>query len=143
MVDGGIRDKVKRSEIRTDYGLQENRKIESGEMETFANMFESEDLDMNSLNSNLAELLKTNQTELPRKLKEVGQELAFCFAVNGELYEKFAASLTRNQDNNNQNQPQTRQFQTLTTQSVDSKSEMRDMLLKFGVSETLNKRLGN
>ena len=143
LLDAPLPDNVNRSVIPPAFALQQHTPIESGEMETFAHMFESEDLDMNSLNSNLAELLKTNQTELPRKLKEVGQELAFCFAVNGELYEKFAASLTRNQDNNNQNQPQTRQFQTLTTQSVDSKSEMRDMLLKFGVSETLNKRLGN
>ncbi|MEM7716048.1 MAG: S8 family serine peptidase [Cyanobacteria bacterium P01_A01_bin.68] len=143
LLDAALPDNVNRSVIPPAFALQQHTAVESGEIETFAYMFESEDLDINSLNSNLAELLKTNQTELPKKLKEVGQELAFCFATNGELYDKFAASLTRDKDNKNQNQPQTRQFQTLTTQNVDSKSEMRDMLLKCGISETLNKRLGN
>jgi len=143
LLDAPLPDNINRSVIPPAFALQQHTAVESGEMETFAHMFESEDLDINSLNSNLAELLKTNQTELPKKLKEVGQELAFCFAANEELYDKFAASLSRDKDNNNQNQPQTRQFQTLTTQNVDSKSEMREMLLKCGISETLNKRLGN
>ncbi|MEO1763616.1 MAG: S8/S53 family peptidase [Cyanobacteria bacterium J06629_18] len=141
LLDAALPDNVNRSVIPPAFALQQHTPVESGEMETFAHMFELEDLDINSLNSNLAELLKTGETELPKKLKEVGQELAFCFAANGELYDKFAASL--NQDKkNNQQQPQTRQFQTLTTQNTDSQSEMRDMLINLGISETLNHKLG-
>ncbi|MEL6462290.1 MAG: S8/S53 family peptidase [Cyanobacteria bacterium J06621_15] len=142
LLDAALPDNVNRSVIPPAFALQQHTPVESGEMETFAHMFELEDLDINSLNSNLAELLKTGETELPKKLKEVGQELAFCFAANGELYDKFAASL--NQDKkNNQQQPQTRQFQTLTTQNTDSQSEMRDMLINLGISETLNHKLRN
>jgi len=139
LLDAALPDNVNQSVIPPAFALQQHTAVESGEMETFAHLFESEELDINSLNSNLAELLQTKETELPKKLKEVGQELAFCFAANGELYDKFAASLNKDK----QQQPQTRQFQTLTTQNTDSKSEMREMLLKFGVSETLNKKLGN
>ncbi|MEM6400299.1 MAG: subtilisin-like serine protease, partial [Cyanobacteria bacterium P01_D01_bin.116] len=142
LLDAPLPDNVNRSVIPPAFALQQHTPVESGEMETFAHMFESEELDINALNSNLAELLKTKETELPKKLKEVGQELAFCFAANGELYEKFAASLNQGK-NNNQQQLQTMQFQTLTTQTTDYQGEMRDMLLNFGISETLNHKLGN
>ncbi|MEM1392719.1 MAG: S8 family serine peptidase [Cyanobacteria bacterium P01_H01_bin.150] len=142
LLDAPLPDNVNRSVIPPAFALQQHTPVESGEMETFAHMFESEELDINALNSNLAELLQTKEAELPKKLKEVGQELAFCFAANGELYEKFAASLNQGK-NNNQQQLQTMQFQTLTTQTTDYQGEMRDMLLNFGVSETLNKKLAN
>ncbi|BAY83851.1 protease [Calothrix parasitica NIES-267] len=143
LLDAPLPDNLNRSVIPPAFALQQHTAVESGEIETFAHMFESEELDINSLNSNLAELMKTSERELPKKLKEVGQELAFCFAANGELYDKFAASLNRDKDKNNQQQPQNRQFQTLTTQNTDSKREMREMLLKCAISETLNKKLGS
>lgn len=142
LLDAPLPDNVNQTVIPPAFALQQHTAVESGEMETFAHMFESVDLDINSLNSNLAQLMQTKETELPKKLKEVGQELAFCFAANGELYDKFAASLNQDKDNNNQQQPQTRQFQTLTTQNTDSQGEMREILLKLGISETLNKKLG-
>lgn len=146
LLDAPLPDNINRSVIPPAFALQQHTAVESGEMETFAHMFESVEVDISTLNSNLAELLQTSETELPKKLKEVGQELAFCFAANGELYDKFAASLSKDKDISdsldNQRSP-TRQFQTLTTQNADSKNEMRQMLLNLGVSETLNKKLEN
>ncbi|MBV6624095.1 MAG: S8 family serine peptidase [Rivularia sp. (in: Bacteria)] len=139
LLDAPLPDNVNRSVIPPAFALQQHTPVESGEIETFAHMFESVDLDINSLNSNLAELMQTSHRELPQKLKEVGQELAFCFATNGELYEKFAASLTKDK----QQQSQTREFQTLMPANADSKGEMREMLLNIGVSETLNHKLRN
>ncbi|WP_414624005.1 S8 family peptidase [Calothrix sp. CCY 0018] len=143
LLEAPLPDNVNRSVIPPAFALQQHTAVESGEMETFAHLFESEEDNFSSLNLNLAELLQTSETELPKKLKEVGQELAFCLAANGELYDKFAASLNQEKDNDKQQQPQTREFQTLTTQNTDSKSEMRQILLNLGVSETLNKKLGN
>lgn len=146
LLDAPLPDNVNRSVIPPAFALQQHTAVESGEMETFAHMFDSVELDVNSLNLNLAELLQTSERELPKKLKEVGQELAFCFAANGELYDKFAASLTKDKDTSDSLDSQrspSRQFQTLTTQNADSKGEMRQMLLNLGVSETLNKKLGN
>ena len=141
LLDAPLPDNVNRSVIPPAFALQQHTLIESGELDTFAHMFESEEMSLNSLNSQLAQLLKTNETELPKKLKEVGQELSFCFAANGELYEKFAASL--NQEKGDRQQPLSREFQSLAVQPSDSGKEMRDMLLNLGVSETLNKKLGN
>ncbi|MGB3640151.1 MAG: subtilisin-like serine protease, partial [Rivularia sp. (in: cyanobacteria)] len=146
LLDAPLPDNVNRSVIPPAFALQQHTAVESGEMETFAHMFESDILSVNSLNSNLAELLQTSETELPKKLQEVGQELAFCFAANGELYDKFAASLNQDKEKDDSLDSQrspSRQFQTLTTQNADSKSEMRQMLLNLGISETLNKKLGN
>ncbi|MBI3967581.1 MAG: hypothetical protein HY329_18240 [Chloroflexi bacterium] len=42
----------------------------------------------------MADLLRTTEAELPRRLKEVGQELAFHCAVNRELYQQIEAALT-------------------------------------------------
>lgn len=45
--------------------------------------------------SKLAELLQVTEEELPARLKEVGQELAFHLAADPALYEQFAGSLAR------------------------------------------------
>jgi thermitase len=141
LLDAPLPDNVNRSVIPPAFALQQHTIIESGELDTFAHMFESEEMSLNSLNSQLAQLLKTNETELPKKLKEVGQELSFCFAANRELYEKFAASL--NQEKGDRQQPLSREFQSLAVQPSDSGKEMRDMLLNLGVSDNLNRKLGN
>ncbi len=131
-------DNVNRSVIPPAFALQQHTLIDNGELDTFAYMFESEEEHIESLNSRLAELLKTTETELPKKLQEVGTELAFCFAVNPELYQQFAASL--NQENQ---QIQTREFQSVVSQQSDSQDDLRKMLLNLGVSENLSKKLGN
>ncbi len=141
LLDAPLPDNVNRSVIPPAFALQQHTLVESGELDTFAHMFESEEMSVNYLNSQLAQLLKTNETELPKKLKEVGGELSFCFAANGELYDKFAASL--NQEKGDRQQPLSREFQSLAVQPSDSGKEMRDMLLNLGVSDNLNRKLGN
>ncbi|MBE9215942.1 S8/S53 family peptidase [Plectonema cf. radiosum LEGE 06105] len=133
-------DNINRSVIPPAFALQQHTLIESGELDTFAHMFESQQENNGDLlNLQLAQLLQTNQTELPKKLQEIGQELAFCFAVNPELYEQFTTCLSADE----KQQPQTRQFQSLRSQPSDSTNTMREMLLKQGISETLNRKLMN
>ncbi|MEA5597985.1 S8/S53 family peptidase [Rivularia sp. UHCC 0363] len=143
LLDAPLPDNVNRSVIPPAFALQQHTLVESGELDTFAHLFEpqEEEMSINSLNSQLAELLQTTETELPKRLKEVGQELSFYFAANRELYEKFAKSL--NQDKGDRQQPATREFQTLAVQPSDSGKEMRDMLLNLGVSDNLNRKLEN
>ncbi|MEO1429204.1 MAG: S8 family serine peptidase [Cyanobacteria bacterium J06633_8] len=140
LLDAPLPDNLNQSVIPPAFALQQHTPVESGEIETFAHMFESVDFDINSLKSNLAQLMQTSERELPQKLREVGQELAFRFATDGELYEKFAASLI--QFKNKQQQPQSREFQGLVP-AADDKSEIREMLLNCDVSETLNHKLRN
>lgn len=45
--------------------------------------------------ANLAELLKVTEAELPARLKEIGQELAFHLASDPALYQQFAQSLSQ------------------------------------------------
>ncbi|MBF2017076.1 MAG: S8 family serine peptidase [Rivularia sp. T60_A2020_040] len=140
LLAAALPDNINRSVIPPAFALQQHTLIESGELDTFAHMFESQQEDNgDSLNSQLAQLLQTNQTELPKKLQEIGQELAFCFAVNPELYKQFTTCLSADE----KQQPQTRQFQSLRIQPSDSTNTMREMLLKQGISETLNRKLMN
>ena len=137
-------DNVNKSVIPPAFALQQHTMVESGELDTFAHLFEpqSEDVEdnMNSVKFNLAELLQTTETELPKRLKEVGQELAFCFAANRELYNKFAASLVKE---SKEEQLPTRQFQSMVSQPLNYQNDLRQMLLQEGISETLNRKLIN
>ena len=137
-------DNVNKSVIPPAFALQQHTLVESGELDTFVHLFESQaeviEGNSNSIKVHLAELLKTSEVELPKKLKEVGQELSFCFAANPELYNKFTASLGKESEDK---QVSNRQFQTLIGQSSDSQSDLREMLLKQGISETLNRKLMN
>lgn len=47
------------------------------------------------IEENLAKLLGSNKTDLPLRLKEVGQELAFNFATNPDLYNTFLDGMTQ------------------------------------------------
>jgi serine protease len=47
------------------------------------------------IEENLAKLLGSNKTDLPLRLKEVGQELAFNFATNPDLYNTFLDGITQ------------------------------------------------
>ncbi|NMG07398.1 hypothetical protein [Brasilonema sp. UFV-L1] len=70
-------------------------------------------------------------------MKEVGQELAFYFAVNPELYKQFAAALSSKQ-------PPETQLQTKTlTESPKPRNleQIREMLLSQGVSKVLQTKL--
>jgi len=88
--------------------LREHPAIDNGGLATFHHLFETAlpkspgrtqfaamatvDTD---LWSRLAELLDVTEEELPTRLKEIGQELAFHLAANPALYEQFAQSLSQ------------------------------------------------
>ncbi len=124
-------DNINASLIAPGLALQQFSSIDSGRLDTFTHLFDSQisdNRDDAKLQACLAELLQIPETELPKRLKEVGQELAFNFAMNPELYNQFANSLHA--------QP---------NQLLPEKSNLdsaREILLKHNVSEVLKAKLG-
>jgi hypothetical protein len=144
-------DNVTRSVIAPGFALEQHSSIDNGRLDTFAHLFEqqlSQNQPQNNflgvvrsdtkLQSSLAELLQTTETELPKRLKEVGQELAFYLTINPELYKQFAATLSNKK-------PHSTQFKTESfTESSKPKNleQVREKLLLQGVSEALKTKLG-
>lgn len=92
------------------HALVDHPAIDNGGLTTFTHLFENalpggpagRPRNFNGLarahaelQTRLAELLRVTEAELPSRLKEVGQELAFHLASDPELYARFAASLSR------------------------------------------------
>lgn len=143
-------DNVTRSVIAPGFALQQHPSIDNGRLETFAHLFDQQlsqnqpqnnfigvVRDHTKLRASLAELLHTTETELPKRLKEVGQELAFHFTINPDLYKQFAATLSSQK-------PHSTQFQTepLTESSKPKNLDLlREKLLLHGVSEALKTKL--
>ncbi|KAB8335554.1 S8/S53 family peptidase [Scytonema tolypothrichoides VB-61278] len=143
-------DNVSNSVIAPAFALTAHPSIDNGRLDTFLHLFEQQlsdsQLDGNfvgvgqdkaKLRSCLAKLLQTTETELPKRLKEVGQELAFYFAINPELYKQFADALSTKQ-------PSGTQLQTKTlTESPKPRNldQIREMLLSQGVSQVLQTKL--
>lgn len=87
--------------------LEEHIPLDSGGIETFSHLFEQSltEVDLEGvretvrsntlLEKQLAQLLGVSETELPRRLKEVGQELAFHLATNPDVYKAFASTSTQ------------------------------------------------
>ena len=88
--------------------LREHPSIDAGGVATFSHLFESAlpksprtrgftaaSIAETELWSRLAELLNVTEEELPARLKEVGQELAFHLAADPVLYQQFANALSR------------------------------------------------
>jgi serine protease len=121
-------DNINASLMAPAFALQQLPSIDSGRLDTFTHLFDSQ-LSDNPIEPHLAQLLQVPETELPNRLKEVGQELAFCFATNPELYNQFAASLT------------TPPNQLLPDES-NNLQLAREMLLKQNVSDVLKAKLG-
>lgn len=137
-------DNLNRSIIAPGMALQQHVTIDSGNVGTFTHLFQQRLLDgaetevaanITKLKQNLAQLLQTSETELSKRLKEVGQELAFHFATNPELYKQFAATLGRKQV------PSRALFATNNPQSQAQPLDLRDMLQKQGISEVLKKKI--
>ncbi|AFZ02099.1 S8 family peptidase [Calothrix sp. PCC 6303] len=133
-------DNVNNSFISSALALQQHSPVDSGEIETFEHLFESQIPTSNSiskmskLNSSLAQLLQTDENHLPEKLKQVGKELAFHFATNPELYQEFVSAL--------QDEEETVAQGLLGTQleSPGNKS-LSNILLQQGVSNVLHDQL--
>lgn len=88
------------------FGLSGSSPTIRGGLETFAHLFESATAGgrrvaassslrySEKLQSALSLFLNTTKAELPSRLKEVGQELAFHLATDADLYERFEAALS-------------------------------------------------
>ncbi|NJM72312.1 MAG: S8/S53 family peptidase [Scytonema sp. RU_4_4] len=143
-------DNVSRSVIAPAFALTEHPSIDNGRLDTFVHLFEQQLSDSQvdghfvgvlrddaKLRSCLAELLQTTETELPKRLKEVGQELAFYFTMNPKLYKQLAAALSSKQ-------PDAAQLEAKSfTESSKPRNleQMREMLLQQDVSEVLKTKL--
>jgi serine protease len=124
-------DNINASLMAPAFALQQFSSIDSGRFDSFTHLFDSQIPDNrdNTIETGLAQLLQIPESELPNRLKEVGQELAFCFATNPQLYNQFAVSLT--------NPPN----QLLPDQS-NNLQLAREILLNQDVSEVLKGKLG-
>jgi hypothetical protein len=88
------------------FEMESHVAIDNGGLPTFAHLFENSVRQQPSsreaagpapeavLTRRLAALLQTTAAELPARLREVGQELAFHLATNPELYQQFAQMLS-------------------------------------------------
>lgn len=143
-------DNINSSLIAPAVALQQHPSIDNGRLDTFAHFF-SEQLskiqsgadfvgvvpDKTKLQKSLAQLLRITDTELTKRLKEVGQELAFYFTINSELYKQFVTVL-------NSEQPQPNQLKTKSFSESSNPTNMeqvREMLLSHNVSDVLKKKL--
>lgn len=91
----------------TALALAEHTPLDWGSIETFSHLFEQSLPEVplegveggvrsnTVLKKQLAELLGVPEAELPRRLKEVGQELAFHLATHPDLYRAFASNMTQ------------------------------------------------
>ncbi|WP_242055285.1 MULTISPECIES: S8 family peptidase [Nostocales] len=142
-------DNVTRSIIAPAQALQQHPAIDNGRLDTFTHLFEKQLFDSQEkanlkvvednkkLQASLAELLQTTETQLPQRLKEVGQELAFYFATKEELYQQLAETLKSEKSN-----PNKLKTRTLTESSKPKNLDsVRETLLQ-NVSEVLKAKLG-
>lgn len=91
-------DNVNQSVMAPAFALQQHSPVDN-DINIFNHLFEqqladnqpedSANVDNSILEYYLAQLLQTTPSELPKRLKEVGQELAFHFAADPELYNQL------------------------------------------------------
>ncbi|MBD0263065.1 MAG: S8 family serine peptidase [Tolypothrix sp. Co-bin9] len=143
-------DNITRSIIAPAQALEQHPQIDKGRLDTFTHLFDAQLFDSqekanfiqvaednNKLQVCLAKLLQTTETQLPERLKEVGQELAFYFATNPELYQQLAEALSSEQLESNQ--LKTRSL--IESSKPNNLDSVREILLQ-NVSEVLKTKLG-
>jgi len=142
-------DNITRSIIAPAQALEQHPAIDNGRLDTFTHLFDAQLFDSqekanfiqvaednNKLQVCLAKLLQTTETQLPERLKEVGQELAFYFATNPELYQQLAEALSSEQLE--PNQLKTRSL--IESSKPNNLDSVREILLQ-NVSEVLKTKL--
>ncbi|NEU74512.1 S8/S53 family peptidase [Hassallia byssoidea VB512170] len=140
-------DNLSRTNFAPAIALQQHPAIDNGRLETFAHLFENQlsdsqpkanfiapAKDNTKLQASLAELLQTTETQLPQRLKEVGQELAFHITTNPKLYQQLAKTLST--EKSDPNQLKTKSL----TESSNNLDSVREILLQ-NVSEVLKTKL--
>ncbi|NJL63138.1 MAG: S8 family serine peptidase [Methylacidiphilales bacterium] len=151
LLDAPLPDSVNRSIIAPGMALQQYSSVDRGEINTFTHLFESQlsttesannflFRDDGKLSASLCQILQVSEAELPQRLKEVGQELAFYLTTNPELYQEFADSLHSQES---ALKPPSTQFKTIENNSLSKTNSMRGMLLKQGISEVLKNKIEN
>ena len=142
-------DNVTQTNFAPAIALQQHPAIDNGRLETFTHLFENQLSDSqpkanfigvagdnNKLLASLAELLQTTETQLPQRLKEVGQELAFHLTTNPKLYQQLAKVLSAEKSDPNQ-----LKTKSLTESSKSNNLDsVREILLQ-NVSEVLKTKL--
>jgi serine protease len=131
--------------------LREHPAIDNGGLATFHHLFEtalpkspkrSGFAAMPSVDSylwaRLAELLNITEEELPSRLKEIGQELAFQLVANPALYEQFAQSLSQKKRKPKRVTAAAEFAATVTTGDI---AVVRAGLLTKSTSKALKKKL--
>ncbi|HSH80301.1 MAG TPA: S8 family serine peptidase [Herpetosiphonaceae bacterium] len=126
--------------------LQPHVTLDAGGLVTFAHLFEQS---LHShlgrgamangavhelpLEAHLAELLNSTEAQLPSRLKEIGQELAFHFVANPSVYRQFEASLAH------------RRIPTVgelpAARTADDQERTRALLISAGASPLLRAQL--
>jgi len=131
--------------------LREFPAVSSGGTAIFAHLFEnvlrgtqnrgaSADAARTSaeLQTRLADLLMTSEVALPARLREVGQELAFHFAADPDLYQQFAAALASGKTRRSGSRMATDEASVSLSEDVGA---VRASLLAKSTSEALKARL--
>lgn len=125
------------------FALGEHLPVDNGGEATFAHLFEralggtpGAGRADPALRAPLAAILRTTEADLPLRLKEVGQELAFHLAVNPALYRHFEAALSREPS-----PPAAFGEARAAAPADDAVERVRDTLLSGGLSPALRTRL--
>lgn len=149
LLNAALPDGVERSVVPASMALQDHVPLDNGGMETFSHLFEQNMADRllpergfneglrsgTNLRPTLAKLLHTTEEQVPERLKEVGQELAFHLAVNPELYRAFEDALSAEEFG----VEETEGMRSMRPEGVDV---VRSELLLNGVSTTLARKVG-
>ncbi|OKH55061.1 subtilisin-like serine protease [Calothrix sp. HK-06] len=136
-------DNQNQSVMAPAFALQQHSPIDN-DINTFNHLFEQqlvnnqpedslETPDNTMLKLSLAQLLQTTPSELPKRLKEVGKELAFYFAADSQLYNQLIQTIQAPK-------PGVASFKTQQDPS-NNLNNLRTRLLSQGTSEVLKNKI--
>ncbi|MBW4603649.1 MAG: S8 family serine peptidase [Calothrix sp. FI2-JRJ7] len=144
VLDFPLPDNQNQSLMAPAFALQQHSPIDNG-INTFNHLFEQqlvnnqpeedslETPDNTMLKLPLAQLLQTTPSELPKRLKEVGKELAFHFAADPQLYNQLTQTMQTPK-------PGVASFKTQQDPS-NNLNNLRARLLNIGTSEVLKNKI--
>ncbi|BDA67531.1 hypothetical protein CAL7716_016970 [Calothrix sp. PCC 7716] len=143
VLDSPLPDNQNQALMAPAFALQQHSPIDNG-INTFNHLFEqqlvnnqpedSEEIPDNTmLKLSLAQLLQTTPSELPKRIKEIGKELAFHFAADPQLYNQLTQTIQAPK-------PGVASFKTQQDPS-NNLNNLRTRLLSQGTSEVLKNKL--
>lgn len=144
VLDSPLPDNQNQSLMAPAFALQQHSPIDNG-INTFNHLFEQqlvnnqpeedseETPDDTMLKLSLAQLLQTTPNQLPKRLKEIGKELAFHFAADPQLYNQLTQTIQAPK-------PGVASFKTQQDPS-NNLNNLRARLLSQGTSEVLKNKI--